>query len=285
MCGICGFILPQNNKVSNNWKKNIIREMLINSSSRGNDACGIAYVNDANEISWWKTPEKPIDFVFSDLFNEATRELPNIVMAHNRAASKQMGDPKDNVNNHPVIAEESGIALIHNGLIRNNEEWRKTVGKPKGIRNEFVGEVDTEVLLRVLETFWLERDEAHESFESNIVDMCYNVEGSYTAAIMLAEQRNKIWFVRNSSPLHFAFSPKENIILFASTSEVITDSLSEQKTYLDFFHETKKPTKWIVNTTIDDYMFAIESLEDTFDIFSQKVPIGGARKKTHSISK
>jgi len=285
MCGICGFILPKNNHVSNGWKKRIISEMMLNSSSRGQDACGIAFIDNEGELKVYKAPGAPSRFVFSDLFNEATKNLPNIVMAHTRAASKNSGDPANNVNNHPVYSEESGIALIHNGLIAQDAAWRKTVGKEKGILKDFVGEVDTEVLLRVLETFWLTKEgagENHQSFEDNIADMCYNIAGSYTCAILQKDNANKIYFVRNSSPLSLAYSPHENIILFASSNEIIAKSLAVEETYLNFFITTNTPEGWIINTTMDDQIIVIESLDDSFVITGEKAPIGEARKKVFS---
>lgn len=236
MCGIVGFIAP---KASQAWKARILRDLLLHSSIRGSEATGIAFVDPDKGLTVIKDGKAPTAFTESDMFKEALPKLPAIVMGHTRSATgTQLAGPHDNNNNHPFFDPKTGIAVIHNGSVKDSA-WRKTVGKPGGIAEEynFTGETDSEVFLRVLETCL----KTCKTMEEAITDTCFNVDGSYALAFLRESEPNKIWFVKHDNPIVLALAPKEPLIIWGSTDDIITKAATMYKSHYGFFMEPVTP--------------------------------------------
>lgn len=67
------------------------------------------------------------------------------MLTHARGASKGMGHPRDNINNHPFVSSDMSLALIHNGRM---EDYEYSTLKEK---YEVISNCDSEILLRILE--------------------------------------------------------------------------------------------------------------------------------------
>jgi glucosamine 6-phosphate synthetase-like amidotransferase/phosphosugar isomerase protein len=221
MCGICGIVAPG---ASSAWKFRTMERLLRESQSRGHDATGLAFVHPENGLVVLKNGVKAEEFVISKDFKALHECLPNIVIGHARGASRRFAagkptaDPEDNKNNHPFFSAESGIALVHNGVV-DDEFWRNTAGEDNGLVRPCTGGTDSEVLLRVLETF-AERY-PNEEFLQNIDDMCFNVAGKYALAIINENLPNKLWLIKHKNPLVVAYIKSLNHIVFASTSDIL----------------------------------------------------------------
>lgn len=236
MCGIGGFLAP---KASLAWKKNVLRDLLVQASTRGEQASGLAFIDPKDGLTVMKDGVKARDFIGTDAFKEISQRLPPIVMAHARAATGGLpSGPQENDNNHPFWGKESKIAVIHNGTVED-DLWRKTVGKEGGISEKypFVGQTDSELCLRMVETCL----ESAKSMEEAIMDACYNIEGSYALVYIRETEPNKIWFVKHNNPVVFALSRKEPYIVWGSTAEIIQHALTDYNFHLDYFCEPTTP--------------------------------------------
>lgn len=67
------------------------------------------------------------------------------MLTHARGASKGVGHPQDNVNNHPFVNSDLSLAVIHNGRV---EDYEYNFLKQK---YEVSSKCDSEILLRILE--------------------------------------------------------------------------------------------------------------------------------------
>lgn len=199
------------------------------------------------------------DFVKSEEFLKAAENLPPIVIGHTRAATGgNIATEHDNKNNHPFFSMESGIAVVHNGIV-DDKMWRKTVGTEGGIKRPFVGGTDSEVFLRMVETLVEDNDKI--SMETAIFDSAYNISGTYALVFIKQNEPNRIWFAAHTNPLVLAYNQKENYIVFASTEKIIEEAMSEYKFFLDFFVVDQIP-RLIVNALKDDYILTLDIVKE-----------------------
>lgn len=229
------------------------------SQSRGNDATGIAYIDQKEGLVVVKEGIDADGFVKSPEFLKATENLPPIVIGHTRAATGgATASEHDNKNNHPFYSMESGIAVVHNGIV-DDKMWRKTVGADGGIKRPFVSGTDSEVFLRMVET--LLEDNKDVSMETAIYDSAYNISGTFALVFIKKDEPNRLWFAAHTNPVCLAYNQKENYIVFASTEKIIEEAMSEYKFFLDFFIVEQIP-RLIINQLKDDYILTLDVVKD-----------------------
>lgn len=261
MCGIVGVFAPMANA---KWRAQTFKRMLALAQDRGTDATGYAYVEN-EEMVIVKDGVSATKFIhqspeFLALMENAKKNdtFPNLIIGHARGATRGTNTgPEKNDNNHPFYSEKTGIAMIHNGLISNDDDWRKTVGKELGLLAPPESEVDSEVFLKAVETFMLRHEgDPDRGVTEAIDDACYCIAGSYTLAFLSKHEPNSFWTVKHKNPLHYAWVPSHKAVLFASTAEMIEKALTHDKCHLDFFVESTQ-TPAIVNTIVEDRLVKV----------------------------
>lgn len=258
MCGIGGIIAPFS---SQRWKAKVMDKLLLAAQKRGTDATGICFVDPKRGMVIVKDGKRAWDFVRENpQYKEERANFPAIVLGHCRAATKRGSTgSEDNKNNHPFFAKEARIAMIHNGLIANDDNWRETVGQDGGLRNKPESVVDSEVMVCAVETFFLEQEEGKRTMKDAIDDAAYTISGSYTLALLKEDEPNRVYFVRHDNPLSFAWIPSEKAIVFGSTEEIIKEALEEYKEHLGYFMESIE-TPAIINDANEDTLVIIDIL-------------------------
>lgn len=113
MCGIGAVSRAEHTGITH--LKSLIVDLAKELEPRGHHATGFAWAHPDDGHPWyWKRPGRA-SVVASGV------PLPNgvgSILAHTRWATN--GNPKDNVNNHPMIAP--GVTLVHNGILTNDLE-------------------------------------------------------------------------------------------------------------------------------------------------------------------
>ena len=144
MCGIAGFIGESKKPV---LTFQLISKLFEKSEIRGVDAAGYWGVEsgDSGKILYHKEPGKSSVFVKKDAWRKVARYNPNLLLVHARGASKGVGEPTCNKNNHPFTSTDKLIGLVHNGRIEDHEY------QPLRQKYEVNSECDSEILLRILE--------------------------------------------------------------------------------------------------------------------------------------
>ncbi len=209
MCGIVGYI----------GKENAARA-LINGLKRleyrGYDSAGLAIL-DRDEVLVSKAAGKVANLSArarenweEDLFKRAGTGI-----AHTRWATH---GPPTEVNAHPHLDMDGGIALVHNGIIENYRALRARM-ESKG--HHFHSETDTEVLAHLIGECY-----KGDLFQA-VCDALHQVEGTFGIAAIARQEPGKIITARRGSPIVIGIGDKEAIIasdasaILAHTQRVI----------------------------------------------------------------
>ncbi len=206
MCGIIGF----SGKTD---AKSIILDGLKRLEYRGYDSAGIALQKD-NTINMVKTTGKVDNLV---KIAESNKNLVgNCGIGHTRWATH--GVPSD-VNAHPHMSSDGKFAIVHNGIIENHAEIKKSL-IDKGIK--FLSETDTEVIVQLLDYYY------DGDIKKTLAKISSMLEGSYALGVLCADFPGSIFAAKVSSPLIIGVGAGENY--FASD---ITAFISHTKNVID----------------------------------------------------
>ncbi len=180
MCGIIGYIGERE-------ASKIIVNGLKRLEYRGYDSAGIV-TEDGGRL-YIKKGAGRID--------ELTKRLGFLEMpgkrgiGHTRWATH--GVPND-INAHPQKDCTGKIAIVHNGIIENFVELREELLK-KG--HVFESDTDTEVIAHLIE----EELKAGKKFEDAMRSALLRLKGSFALGIIYTGESDRLYFVRNESPL------------------------------------------------------------------------------------
>lgn len=206
MCGIIGF----SGKTD---AKSIILDGLKRLEYRGYDSAGIA-LQKGNTINMVKTTGKVDNLV---KIAESNKNLVgNCGIGHTRWATH--GVPSD-VNAHPHMSSDGKFAIVHNGIIENHAEIKKSL-IDKGIK--FLSETDTEVIVQLLDYYY------DGDIKKTLAKISSMLEGSYALGVLCADFPGSIFAAKVSSPLIIGVGAGENY--FASD---ITAFISHTKNVID----------------------------------------------------
>ncbi|MBE6799778.1 MAG: glutamine--fructose-6-phosphate transaminase (isomerizing) [Ruminococcaceae bacterium] len=178
MCGIIGKV----------GAGNVFPELingLKNLEYRGYDSAGVAGVID-NKILRFRQEGR-----ISNLETEIQKAKPEsfIGIGHTRWATH--GSPTKE-NAHPHMSNDGKFALVHNGIIENAEELKKSFldGKIK-----LASQTDTEIVVQLMELFY------NGDVISAISETCKALTGSFAFGILCEDTPNTLYAVGQSSPL------------------------------------------------------------------------------------
>jgi len=154
---------------------------------RGYDSAGIACVCDGRLLI--KKDAGKVDEVI-EKHNLAS--LPgNLAVGHTRWATH---GGVTQFNAHPHSDCQGKVAVVHNGIIENNQQLRQELAK---LGHKFTSETDTEVIPHLLE------DELKNgcSLEQAVLNIAPRLEGSYAFLAVCLADPGKIVGTRRGNPL------------------------------------------------------------------------------------
>ncbi|GEA16722.1 hypothetical protein E308F_29680 [Moorella sp. E308F] len=216
MCGLFGFSYYGMDKMN---FESLLEILGLNSTERGMDATGIAYVQDKNVVI-------SKNGVSAYRFKFKVPKDAKVVMGHVRHTTQ--GSAKKNYNNHPFLGRAGGIkfALAHNGVLYNDRELKIEYGLPKTQI-----ETDSYVAVQLLELY--------NKFDMNSIrEMAETVEGMFTFTLL--DQDNNLYIVKNDSPFSIMHIPDLKLYVYASTKKILVNSLLEwPKTSERIFNQFK----------------------------------------------
>ncbi len=178
MCGIVGYT---------GCKKAapILMKGLQKLEYRGYDSAGIAVGRD-HKIDVIKKEGK-LDKLKEKLKSSMLEGKTGI--GHTRWATH--GRPSDR-NSHPHFDEKQQFIVVHNGIIENYQELKEEL-KNKGY--QFSSETDTEVIPHLLSEYY------NGDLRDAILKVVEKLVGSYALAVMYSREPERIFAVRQDSPL------------------------------------------------------------------------------------
>ncbi len=189
MCGIIGYI-------GERPACEVIVRGLKRLEYRGYDSAGIATENGGKLFirkGAGRIDELTEELGFLDLPGKRG-------VGHTRWATH--GVPSD-VNAHPHTDCTGRIALVHNGIIENFAELREELLRRGHV---FRSDTDTEVIVHLIE----EELKSSENFEDAMRKALLRLKGSFALGIIYTEEPDRLYFVRNESPLVLGIGDGEN---------------------------------------------------------------------------
>ena len=188
MCGIVGYAGTQN-------AAPVLLEGLKKLEYRGYDSAGIAVLNDGR-ISISKVTGRISGLTEK---TEDGRLLPGVTgIGHTRWATH--GAPTE-PNAHPHTSNDGRFAVVHNGIIENYIELREELTR-KGYH--FESETDTEVVVHLVEMYY------QDNLKQAVMRTAARLRGSYALGIICADEPEKLFAVREASPLILGVGIGEN---------------------------------------------------------------------------
>jgi len=240
MCGIFGIVLNNNNE--NIY--NLIIDGLIQLQNRGYDSAGVCVIkNDKFEVNKCASTNKinALDKLISMKNIKEPKDNTYIGIGHNRWATHGV---KNDTNAHPHLSCDANFVIVHNGIIENYNEIKQKLIKEGFIFNS---QTDTEVIVNLLQYNY------NNLASTNITDIIKRtieeLRGTYGLLIQSLYEPNKLYCVRNGSPLLIGQNEEEVIV----TSEQ-SGFCNKMSNYITLHNDdicviTKTENNIIINTT------------------------------------
>lgn len=241
MCGIFGIVL--NNK--NDYIYDLIINGLIQLQNRGYDSAGICVIkNNKFEINKCASTNKQnaLDKLINMKLDNKTMDNKYIGIGHNRWATHGV---KNDINAHPHLSFDENFVIVHNGIIENYNEIKQKLIKENIV---FKSQTDTEVIVNLLQYNYNKNPEKTNMI--NIIKQTIEeLRGTYGLLIQSLYEKNKLYCVRNGSPLLIGETGEEVIV----TSEQ-SGFCNKIKNYITLHNDdicviTKTDNNIIINTS------------------------------------
>jgi glucosamine--fructose-6-phosphate aminotransferase (isomerizing) len=186
MCGIVGYLGTESDAIQ------AVLSGLDLLQNRGYDSVGVSTLNEINEIQTTKFASTTINNALSLLRSKLT-ETPkkNIAIGHTRWATH---GSKTDINAHPHHDSRDRISLVHNGIIENFASLKSQ------LMNEgysFRSSTDTEIIAVLIGSLLDQQKTMIEAIELAVEQL----KGTWALVLIHKDYPNKIWAVRNGSPL------------------------------------------------------------------------------------
>lgn len=189
MCGIVGYVGDKN-------AQDFLISGLKRLEYRGYDSAGIVTLAEDGKPTLLRAKGKIVNL--EEKLAQDKRE-DKIGIGHTRWATH--GEPSE-TNAHPHKAGK--IFLVHNGIIENYKELKKTL---KG--HKFESETDTEVLAALVNSFY---KDGEYPLTNAVVQALKLVKGTYGIAVLSTEVPDEIVVARSGSPLVIGIGHDETLI-------------------------------------------------------------------------
>ncbi len=238
MCGIYGFALNENVTIRGLVLRALLKNLTINAQSRGRDATGYAFTS-ALGVHIFKNNVCADKFIKSKNYRKTVQkyltstEVPYSVIGHTRHQTQ--GSHMNPDNNHPI--KTGSIVGVHNGMISNDDEKFTWLSKVTHGEIARIAQVDSEIIFSLIN--YLSKS---FKFTANINDKVMgkidnptskaisetsgHLTGSFACASIDAENPKILWVFRGYGTATILEYKKEGLIIFASTKNIITESVS-----------------------------------------------------------
>tara|TARA_B100000886_G_scaffold277824_1_gene201808 strand:+ start:6831 stop:8669 length:1839 start_codon:yes stop_codon:yes gene_type:complete len=197
MCGIIGILSKKNINIFE-----YILDSLVQLQNRGYDSSGICLIENNEFIIHKYASTIETDCIDKLKNNNLLYNNANISIGHNRWATH---GPKNDINAHPHISNNKNIVIVHNGIIENYKKLKEFLVNKNF---KFYSDTDTEVIANLLEFNSLNNNNFKEVIKKTID----NLNGTYGLLILNKAENNKIYCVRNGSPLLLGYNEEYAMI-------------------------------------------------------------------------
>jgi len=188
---VCGIVAVVNFQGLTESDMEAFKHVLVESEKRGSDSTGVGL----QDLTVVKAPIKSSVFVETKMFQNITRKAlkQKWIVGHTRHSTQ--GNPKENINNHPLKIFNDRALVVHNGIVHSEVI--------KSDKNR----TDSYIVAHAVEKSW-----GPKSLQS-IVKEAYTMFYGYAATIVFS--RKSIVFTAVNNPLSLGYLPNGSIV-FAS---------------------------------------------------------------------
>ena len=197
MCGIIGILSKYNINIFE-----YIINSLVQLQNRGYDSSGICLFNEHNFILHKYASTKEEDSIEKLKSIDYKQYNTNIGIGHNRWATH---GPKNDINAHPHISNNTNIIVVHNGIIENYKKLKDFLISKNF---KFYSDTDTEIIANLLEYYSI----GENNFTDAIKKTIDNLNGTYGLIILNKMEHNRMYCVRNGSPLLLGYNEEYAMI-------------------------------------------------------------------------
>jgi glucosamine--fructose-6-phosphate aminotransferase (isomerizing) len=203
MCGIFGIVLNKTENAKNTGICDLLINGLLQLQNRGYDSAGLCFIQDGQFIVNKYASTNSIN-ALDKLISMKLNYKVDIGIGHNRWATHGM---KTDINAHPHLSNDGKFVIVHNGIIENYNELKNML-----IREGFTfySQTDTEVIVNLLQ-YNYKSSNGKDVFET-IKKTVNLLTGTYGLLIQSLYEPNKLYCVRNGSPLLVGQNEEEVII-------------------------------------------------------------------------
>lgn len=192
-------------------KKWQLQQMAIELEHRGRDATGFAVMQEGGGVAIWKVDKPAWHAVATQGFHEwaDTYVLPKtqILLVHTRAFTK--GSPHMLENNHPLYAEDIGGIVVHNGMVRNDDElFKKYEGKP-GFKRSCA--TDSDAFRAILDNYG--------RVDKGLIKQMQMADATAAVCAVHRNSPGKLLVLRDQNP--FVLGATQDTLAGASTKEAL----------------------------------------------------------------
>ena len=197
MCGIIGILSKYNINIFE-----YIINSLIQLQNRGYDSSGICLFDKDNFILHKYASTKEEDSIEKLKSIDYKQYNTNIGIGHNRWATH---GPKNDINAHPHISNNTNIIVVHNGIIENYKKLKDFLISKSF---KFYSDTDTEIIANLLEYYSIDENNFTDAIKKTID----NLNGTYGLIILNKMEHNRMYCVRNGSPLLLGYNEEYAMI-------------------------------------------------------------------------
>jgi hypothetical protein len=240
ICGLAGFIGESKKP---NISFHILSKLFEKSEVRGVDASGFYGTEKGSNgvVVFHKEPTRAREFVKKDVWRNLTKYNLNMLLCHARGASKGVGEPSTNINNHPFVSNDKSLVLIHNGRVDECEY------QPLKQKYSVKSNCDSEILLRIIENPQVV-DDYDILYPSEIISGIKDVyslinEGHMAVAVGKRGLNGERWLLlfRNAHRPLWVIDTRESLgqIFFISEPTIWEESIKESGSIKGFTKSNK----------------------------------------------
>lgn len=213
------------------------------SESRGIDASGFYATEKGSDgvVVYHKEPTRTREFVKKNVWKDLSKYDCNMILCHARGASKGVGEPSINSNNHPFISQDKSLCLIHNGRVDDVEY--------NSLKQKYIvkSNCDSEILLRILEnsSFIEKPDEVMPPEITSGIMNVFSLINEGHMAVAVGKRGNNgerwLWLFRNMYRPLWVVDTRDSLgqLFFISEPSIWEDALRECSTLKGFSRSQK----------------------------------------------
>lgn len=195
MCGISACL-----NVSDNTSITSVTNALTKLQNRGYDSAGICAISENKFVFKKSVSQNNVNAIQDLLADTIVKQSCRIAIGHTRWATHGR---KTIENAHPHFDQDKRFALVHNGIIENYSELKKyLIGYP------FYGETDTEIVVSYLSHI--------TKLGLTINQLSHSLKGSWAIVYLDRFDNNRIYYLKNGSPLIMGFNDTKTKVMFVS---------------------------------------------------------------------